>query len=126
MGVTNIEIGVRTNRFPIALTIKSVYVALAGMKKIANNLYQSLFDFPFGKTEGEPFCQSAAYLLAHPLGNTLFYSSKYIEEPFNFMAEKRGVSFQMLYRSCLKFSVYLDSRFRGNDEMKRNFQTGSV
>ena len=66
------------------------------MKKIANNLYQSQFDVPFGKTEGEPFCQTAAYLLLNPAGNTLFYSSKYIEDHFDFIAEKGGMSFQML------------------------------
>ena len=66
------------------------------MKKIANNLYQSRFDIPFGKTEGQPFCQTAAYLLVNSKGNTLFYSSKYIEEHFDFIAEKGGVSFQML------------------------------
>ena len=66
------------------------------MKKICENLYQSQFDFPFGKKEGEPLCRSAAYLLVSPFGNTLFYSSKYIEDHFDFIAQKGGLSFQML------------------------------
>ena len=66
------------------------------MKKICENVYQSKFDFPFGKKEGEPFCQSAAYLLASSFGNTLFYSSRYIEDHFDFIAREGGLSFQML------------------------------
>lgn len=66
------------------------------MKKIEENLYQSKFDFPFGKTEGEPYCRSAAYLLLNPSGNTLFYSSKYIEDHFDFIIQQGGVSVQML------------------------------
>lgn len=66
------------------------------MKKISENLYQSKFDFPFGKKEGKPYCRSAAYLLLHSSGNFLFYSSKYIEEHFDFISQKGGLSFQML------------------------------
>ena len=66
------------------------------MKKIAENLYQSKFDVPFGKKEGEPYCQTAAYLLVNPSGNTLFYSSKYIEDHFAFISQQGGISFQML------------------------------
>ena len=66
------------------------------MKKIAENLYQSKFDVPFGKEKGEPYCRSAAYLLVSSLGNTLFYSSRYIEDHFDFIAQQGGVSAQML------------------------------
>ena len=59
-------------------------------------MYQSQFDFPFGKKEGQTACQSAAYLLANSSGNTLFYSSRYIEDHFDFIAQQGGVSFQML------------------------------
>lgn len=84
------------------------------MKKICENLYQSKLDFPFGKKEGEPFCQSAAYLLVSSSGNTLFYSSRYIEDHFNFIAQKGGVSLQMLNHrdEASPYSDKVRERFR--------------
>ena len=66
------------------------------MKQITDNLYQSKFDFPFGKSEKGPSCESAAYLLAQESGNILFYSSRYIEDDFDFIADKGGLSVQLL------------------------------
>ena len=66
------------------------------MKKITESLYQSKLDCLFGKKEGEPFCRSAAYLLVSSFSNTLFYSSKDIEDHFDFIIRQGGVSFQML------------------------------
>ena len=53
-------------------------------------------DLPFGKEEGKPYCRSAAYLLVNSFGNALFYSSRYIEEHFDFITQQGNVSFQLL------------------------------
>lgn len=63
------------------------------MRRVIEGLYQSKFEFPFGPQGG---CQSAAYLLVNSAGNTLFYSSSYIEDHFDFITQQGGVSFQML------------------------------
>ena len=68
------------------------------MRQIAHNLYQSRFDFPFGKEKDpkKPSCKSAAYLLVQKSGNILFYSSRFIDEHFDFISEKGGLSLQLL------------------------------
>ena len=66
------------------------------MKKLTDNLYQSQFDFPFGKSKEGPFCKSVAYLLTQEFGNILFYSSRYIEDNFDFIIEKGGLFVQLL------------------------------
>ena len=66
------------------------------MVKVANGVYQSGIDI--WKEEGNegPPVKTAAYLLVGEEENSLFYSSKYIEDDFPFIVEKGGLSFQFL------------------------------
>ena len=67
------------------------------MVKVVDGLYQSGIDIWNEEEKDEkPLIKTAAYLLVGESENSLFYSSKYIEDDFPFIAEKGELSFQFL------------------------------
>ena len=78
-----------------AMEGRSLFVYYFGqsflMKRITQQLYQSRIDHPFGDQ-----VQTVAYLLVREEGNLLFYSSRFMEEEFDFIEGLGGISHQIL------------------------------